>query len=45
MAGKHDEATAEYKKYLTEFPKAKASRDVNYRLGLTALFPASIRRP
>ena len=38
MAGKYDEATAEYKKYLGEFPKGQSVEDVNYRLALTALF-------
>jgi TolA-binding protein len=38
MEGKYDEATTEYKKYLSEFPKGQSVEDANYRLALTALF-------
>jgi TolA-binding protein len=38
MQGKYDEAIAEYKKYLTEFPNGQSIEDVNFRLALTALF-------
>jgi TolA-binding protein len=38
LAGKHDEATAEYKKYLNDFPKGQNVEEANYRLALTALF-------
>ena len=38
MAGKYDEAVADYKEYLKEFPKGASAEDVNYRIALTALF-------
>ena len=38
MAGNYDEAVAEYKKYLSEFPKGANAEDVNYRIALCALF-------
>ena len=38
MAGQYDDATADYKKYLNDFPKGGSVEDANYRLALTALF-------
>lgn len=36
--GKHDEATADYKKYLSDFPKGQFVEDANYRIALSSLF-------
>lgn len=38
MQGKWDEAVADYKKYLHEYPKGQNVEDVNYRLALTNVF-------
>ena len=37
-AGKFDDATAEYKRYINDFPKGQNFEEANYRLALTALF-------
>jgi TolA-binding protein len=38
MEGKYDDATSQYRQYLTDFPKGQNVEDVNYRLALSALF-------
>ncbi len=38
LEGQYDQATAEYKKYIHDFPKGQNFEEANYRLALTALF-------